>query len=77
MRTPALATSALGVLERRLEKTILRAPANGVVTEIVAEVGEAIRGGQPVLVLEESGKQFLSFNVREGFPAWPYCREQS
>ena len=59
------ATSALGVLERRLDKTILRAPANGVVTEIVAEVGEAIRAGQPVLVLEESGKQFLSFNVRE------------
>ena len=63
------ATSALRVLERRLDKTILRAPANGVVTEIVAEVGEAIRAGQPVLVLEESGKQFLSFNVRE-IPCW-------
>ncbi|MGA7546399.1 MAG: HlyD family efflux transporter periplasmic adaptor subunit, partial [Methyloceanibacter sp.] len=59
------ATSALAVLERRLDKTILRAPAGGVVTEIVAEVGEAIRAGQPVLAIEESGKQWLSFNVRE------------
>lgn len=59
------ATSALAVLERRLDKTILRAPAGGVVTEIVAEVGEAIRAGQPVLAIEENGKQWLSFNVRE------------
>lgn len=59
------ATSALAVLERRLDKTILRAPAGGVVTEIVAEVGEAIRAGQPVVAIEESGKQWLSFNVRE------------
>ena len=61
------ATSALAVLERRLDKTTLRAPADGVVTVIVAEVGEAIRAGQPVLAIEESGKQWLSFNVREDF----------
>jgi HlyD family secretion protein len=61
------ATSALAVLERRLDKTTLRAPAGGVVTEIVAEVGEAIRAGQPVLAIEENGKQWLSFNVREDF----------
>ena len=59
------ATSALAVLERRLEKTILRAPADGVVSVIVAEVGENIHAGQPVLVIAETGKQFLSFNVRE------------
>jgi HlyD family secretion protein len=61
------ATAALGVLERRLEKTVLRAPADGVVTVIVAEVGENIRAGQPVLVIAETGKQWLSFNVREDF----------
>ncbi|MFL6832249.1 MAG: HlyD family secretion protein [Xanthobacteraceae bacterium] len=61
------AASALGVLERRLDKTILRAPADGVVSVIVAEVGENIRAGQPVLVIEEAGKQWLSFNVREDF----------
>ena len=61
------AAAALGVLERRLDKTILRAPVDGVVSVIVAEVGENIRAGQPVLVIEEAGKQWLSFNVREDF----------
>ena len=61
----AAAAAALGVLERRLEKTVLRAPADGVVTEIVAEVGENVHAGQPVLVIAETNKQWLSFNVRE------------
>jgi HlyD family secretion protein len=61
------AAAALAVLERRLEKTLLRAPADGVVSVIVAEVGENVRAGQPVLVIEEAGKQWLSFNVREDF----------
>jgi HlyD family secretion protein len=61
------AASALAVLERRLEKTTLRAPADGVVSVIVAEVGENIHAGQPVLVIEESGKPWLSFNAREDF----------
>ncbi len=59
------ATSALAVLERRLDKTILRAPADGVVSVIVAEVGEAIRAGQPVLAIEAPDKRWLSFNARE------------
>jgi HlyD family secretion protein len=59
------AAAALGVLERRLDKTILRAPADGVVTEIVAEIGENVHAGQPVLVIAETNKQWLSFNVRE------------
>jgi HlyD family secretion protein len=59
------AAAALAVLERRLEKTNLRAPADGVVSVIVAEVGEAVRAGQPVLAIEETGKRWLSFNARE------------
>ena len=59
------AASALAVLERQLDKTILRAPADGVVSVIVGEVGENIHAGQPVLVLEATGKQWLSFNARE------------
>ena len=59
------AASALAVLERRLQKTILRAPANGIVKVIVAEIGENVRAGETVLVIAEAGKQFLSFNVRE------------
>ena len=59
------AASALVVLERRLDKTILRAPADGTVSVIVAEVGENIHAGQSVLVIEVTGKQWLSFNARE------------
>jgi len=59
------AASTLAVLERHLDKTILRAPADGVVTVIVAEVGENIHPGQPVLAIEETGKRWLSFNARE------------
>jgi HlyD family secretion protein len=59
------AASAVAVLERRLEKTILRAPADGVVSVIAAEVGENVRAGQPILMVEAAGKQWLSFNVRE------------
>jgi HlyD family secretion protein len=59
------AATALGVLVRRLEKTVLQAPTDGVVTVIVAEIGENIRAGQPVLVIAEAGKQWFSFNTRE------------
>jgi HlyD family secretion protein len=59
------AAAALGVLERRLEKTVLRAPVNGVVSVIVAEIGENVRAGQPVLAIEQTGKRWISFNARE------------
>ena len=41
------------------------APADGIVSVIIAEVGEAVRVGQPVLAIEEPGKRWLSFNARE------------
>jgi HlyD family secretion protein len=59
------AAAALATLERRLDKTVLRAPADGVVSVIVTEVGENVRAGEPVLVIEATGKQWLSFNARE------------
>jgi multidrug resistance efflux pump len=59
------AATAVTVLERRLDKMVLRAPADGVVSVIAAEVGENVRAGQPVLIVEAAGKQWLSFNVRE------------
>ena len=58
-------SAALAVLERRLEKMILRAPADGVVSVIAAEVGENVHAGQPILMIEAAGKEWLSFNVRE------------
>jgi HlyD family secretion protein len=59
------AAAAVTVLERRLEKMILRAPADGVVSVIAAEVGENVRPGQAILMVEAAGQQWLSFNVRE------------
>ena len=59
------AAAAVAVLERRLEKMTLRAPADGVVSIVAAEVGENVRAGQPILMVEAAGRQWLSFNVRE------------
>jgi HlyD family secretion protein len=59
------AAATLAVFERHLEKTILRAPTDGLVSVIAAEVGENVHAGQPILMIEAAGKQWLSFNVRE------------
>ncbi|WP_245331990.1 HlyD family efflux transporter periplasmic adaptor subunit [Bradyrhizobium sp. NAS80.1] len=59
------AAAAVAVLVRRLDKMILRAPTDGVISIIVAEVGENVRAGQPILMVEATGKQWLSFNARE------------
>jgi HlyD family secretion protein len=59
------AAAALAVLERHLGKTILRSPVDGIVSVIVAEIGENVRAGQPVLAIAANGKQWLSFNARE------------
>src|SRR5882757_1739683 len=59
------AAAAVTVLERRLEKMVLRAPADGLVSVIAAEVGENVRPGQPILMVEAAGRQWLSFNARE------------
>src|SRR5580704_16653380 len=59
------AAAAVAVLERRLEKMILRAPADGVVSVVAAEVGENVRAGQPILMVDAAGEQWLSFNARE------------
>jgi HlyD family secretion protein len=60
-----LAAAALAVIERRQAKAVLRAPADGVIRVIAAEVGEAVRAGQPVLTIEAAAKPWLSFNARE------------
>src|SRR6202012_2541636 len=59
------AAASVAVLERRLEKMILRVPTDGVISVVAAEVGENVRAGQPILIVEAAGKQWLSFNVRE------------
>jgi HlyD family secretion protein len=61
------AAAALAVLERQLEKTVMHAPADGTVTVIVAEIGENISAGEPVLTIQRAGGQWMSFNAREDF----------
>jgi HlyD family secretion protein len=61
------AAAELAVLERHLDKTVLRSPVDGVVTVIVAEIGENVHAGQPVLAITATGRQWLSFNAREDF----------
>lgn len=59
------AAAAVTVLERHLDKMILRAPADGVVSVVSAEVGENVHAGQPILMVNAAGKEWFSFNVRE------------
>ena len=59
--------ASLAVIERRLEKMILRAPADGVVSVIASEVGENVHAGQPIPMVEAAGRQWLSFNIREDY----------
>ena len=59
------AAAQVAVLESRLRKTMLYAPADGIVSVVAAEVGEAIRAGQTIITIEAAAQPWLSFNVRE------------
>jgi HlyD family secretion protein len=59
------AAAAVAVVEARVAKLRIDAPADGTITHLVAEPGEAIIPGQPVLTLEAAEKPWVSFNLRE------------
>jgi HlyD family secretion protein len=59
-----LAEATVASLQARLDKTRLRAPADGTVGVLVAQLGEVIPVGKPVLTLDAGG-QWLSFTLRE------------
>jgi multidrug resistance efflux pump len=61
----AFADAATAVLAARLVKTRLVAPVDGTVGILVAEPGEAIVPGQPVMTLEAGHERWFSFTVRE------------
>jgi HlyD family secretion protein len=61
----ALAEASLAVLERRAAKTVLTAPVRGTVGILVAEPGEAMVPGRPVLTLETADASWFTFIVRE------------
>jgi HlyD family secretion protein len=60
-----LAESTIADLEASLAKTTLVAPVDGVVNLLVAEPGEAISPGQPVLTLGVGYERWFSFTIRE------------
>lgn len=57
--------AALKLLELQLERTVIRAPFNAVVEDIISEVGETVAPGTPVVRLISDG----SVRVRAGVPA--------
>jgi HlyD family secretion protein len=59
------AAAEVAVLESRLQKTILTAPADGVVRVVAGELGEAVRAGQTIVTIEADAQPWFSFNVRE------------
>jgi HlyD family secretion protein len=61
----ALAQATVADLEAQLAKTTLTSPVDGVARLLVAERGEAISPGQPVLTLGVDGDRWFSFTIRE------------
>jgi multidrug resistance efflux pump len=61
----AYAGAALADIEAKLAKTTLAAPVDGVVTLLVAEPGEVVSPGQPVLTLAPANERWFTFTIRE------------
>jgi HlyD family secretion protein len=59
------AAAAVAVVAARVAKLQIRAPSDGTVAVFVAEPGEAIVPGQPVMALHKAGHRWASFNLRE------------
>jgi HlyD family secretion protein len=59
------ADAAVSVIERRLAKTILAAPVDGIIRVIAAEPGEAVIPGRSILTVEAEAGSWFSFVVRE------------
>jgi HlyD family secretion protein len=61
----ALARATVADLEAQLAKTTLTSPVDGIARLLVAEPGEAISPGQPVLTLGVAGERWFTFTIRE------------
>jgi HlyD family secretion protein len=60
-----IAAADVAVVAARVAKLRIRAPSEGAVALLVAEPGEAIVPGQPVMTLQALGERWASFNLRE------------
>lgn len=61
----ALAEATVRDLQAQLDKTRLIAPADGTIGIRVAEPGEIIGPGKPVMTMEADGQAFFAFTLRE------------
>ena len=61
----ALGLATVADLEAQLAKTTLTSPVTGIARLLVAEHGEAISPGQPVLTLAVAGDRWFTFTIRE------------
>jgi HlyD family secretion protein len=61
----ALAEATVADLQAQLDKTVLTAPVDGTVGIRVAEAGEIIGPGKPVMTLEAEGQPWFAFTLRE------------
>jgi HlyD family secretion protein len=59
------AEAATASLEAQVDKTRLLAPADGTVGVRVAELGEIMAPGKPVMTLNVDGQRWFAFTVRE------------
>jgi HlyD family secretion protein len=64
--TLAAAEAARDVVEARAAKMLLRAPVTGTIAIEVAEPGEAVVPGEPILTMVPEHGIWFGFNLREG-----------
>ncbi|MBR0682269.1 efflux RND transporter periplasmic adaptor subunit [Roseomonas eburnea] len=62
----AAARANLAMARNRLDHTILRAPADGVVTALIAEAGQVVAEGQAVMRMADPTERELMVQVPEG-----------
>jgi multidrug resistance efflux pump len=60
-----LAEATVADLQAKIDKTRLVAPVDGIVGILVAEPGEVVPVGKPVLTLEVGNERWFSFTLRE------------
>jgi multidrug resistance efflux pump len=61
----AVAEATVADLQAKLAKTTLTAPADGTIGLLVAELGEIVAPGEPVMTLEVDGERWFTFTIRE------------
>jgi len=59
------ATSSMSLEKNRLADTVLRADADGVVTAVLADTGEGVTAGQPVIRLAQDGPREIEVEFPE------------